>query len=594
MDPATIASIMSVIGKVQKSGLPQGSAKKISNFSQPLLSLTGGALSSYGQSENDVPAAIAGGAIRGVGAGMSAGPIAALFSGLVGAGTEGVSTLNRIEQEQMMDESRTLEELYSSGALKGGGYSNDNNEQTNISPWQLEKGEMVITDDNSIYESHAKLSHEEMDPKELTDFLEDTTYVLPVRHMIEMEELKEVMGYSIGHYDEGARNFSVEPISLSDYVGDDPISYADAAKKIEKKIEVKGGTPGANILDDRTDKENLKTRAPILQKLKQLNEKRLGEELVGDNEITAVGMMQGGGDPILRMLINMPPGARLAVLASMMAQNAGATAGIMTGAGAATINTPAPPLEEQNIYDATRDRLSNAEFNALDDARISRDRLSDTINSIGSNNASSLATSMASLMFQDTKVRPKLRRPYLQEERFRGMSPQEIQAISQNLIGDGATLIKSLRDGGNNSMTANLAPILYSRLLSQSQDAQERLAIRNQELNTAKYNEVADIRTANDIEEVTADQATTDNVNQAISAASNIYGNYQNRKNNLAQARFSANQQIDRETNNTLNRIGSQRTNLDMLEQQNALTREELEVRKKALEAELERMKNEE
>lgn len=554
------------------------SNSKQSQAVAPVLSGVGNILDFSNQEDNNVSTSLIAGFLKGAGSGIQNGIPSAVAAGVAGAGTNAIGTLNNLEAQQENEESAYLNDIYSS-ILKEGGRSDDNDPATRFAPWQLEVGETIITPDGRVYDSNADERHEDQVKGVPSDILEDSTYVLPSRRFLTQGDLDTVVGFSTGHYDEGARNYGIEEVLLRDYVGDEELTYAEASLKIQNEYEILDNKKGFNIIDDITDSENLKARKLPLAYLVNLNEERKDKKnTFEDGSVEAVGEMMDGG----------PGDVSLARLFSSIGLNGANTGSVGFDP---SVDIFSPDNSVSSPYDIISDNIDQAEFNAITSSAVAKDRVTQTLDGIQANDLSSFIVNASGIALQDRTVKPRLKRPYLLEDRFRGISPQEIAALTQGKVGAGADVLKNLNaDGG--SLTSALAPILFARILSQSEAGERSLVERNSNLQKAKLDEVAGIKTENDLAIIDAQNEETGNNNQSIANASKLYGNFIQKRNRVSSDRFRAEQAIERDLDRSLNSTASSRNQLEIIESTTGSVDSEVEARRRLIELELEKLQN--
>lgn len=241
--------------------------------------MIGGAISA---GANGPQGAAIGGALSGASMGASFGPIGALFGAGVGALTGAVRGGNLATAQATSEEARrnSIYDDYAVPTQYGkGGFP--------LESVQTEKGEWASLPNGILAKVAASKTHEEMGSKEVTDNLEEGSYVFSDRP----QQSFFAKGLSlpedfITDYKEA---YPGETISNPDYMsvfGDKELTPAEAVSKVSSFFKVKASDPSDLYYSDpiarATDVDNIKSRAPYVSAIAAHQEKRKGEIAIAE------------------------------------------------------------------------------------------------------------------------------------------------------------------------------------------------------------------------------------------------------------------------------------------------------------------------
>lgn len=215
------------------------------------------------------------GAMSGAAQGFAfGGPVGAIIGGLVGLGTTGI---NRGKYDDMMQE-REKGKLKAAtvfgtdlGMYKGGG--NVEGEEGELNPVQLEKGEVIVMPDGSIFKTKAKKTHKQMDDDEVTDILPTGAFVASnarKESILKKKADKISLGYDIVTYEEDGNSSAPKENMLGDLFNKKKMTPAEILDIVKNKFPTNEDVEYDPFLK-RANKGNLKARLPYINAVIQAN-----------------------------------------------------------------------------------------------------------------------------------------------------------------------------------------------------------------------------------------------------------------------------------------------------------------------------------
>lgn len=229
-------------------------------------SIIGGSLSTMstlpGQSPN-VGQGILGGALTGIGAGLPGMVAGGLFGGLRSARlAEDYEKGKNLSQELNMANKTVMPSQY---MAEGG--------PVRYKDVQTEEGEVIVLPNGDIVDVLADNKHSEEDDDTVTDKLEEGSYVFSAKLKLNPEELSEednMIAVFPGTYSEQG-NTPLQEMELTDIIGEEELTFAEAVKKIQKKITTLEDVK--DIFTTHTNNMNVETRIPYLMRLMELQDR---------------------------------------------------------------------------------------------------------------------------------------------------------------------------------------------------------------------------------------------------------------------------------------------------------------------------------
>lgn len=561
-----------VVERVNTNSINQINAQKpkkdLSSFLSNKLGVIGGGLnllgsliSSTASNANiaDPGLGAAGGALQGAFGGSNRSLGSRIFGGVAGAARGALQTSSKIINRNLNNRRSSLAEILSntngSSSLfigEEGGIVLEEGIDPQLQPdvyvaAQLDKGETNIDFDGGIYDSHSKLMHEDMSPKDITDFLRANSYVLPDRDELGDDDLNRLVGYSLGNYEEGRGNFTVEEMMLKDFIGDKHITLAEASKRIRNKYKVVDTSHSESPLDKKTNIENLKNREEPISKLIQINEERLGNaEKPKEAPIkNVVHMRTGGGIPFSPQLIELLRSLNGQVDVGALGQDLFSNVSDFQGAQQPgtqqqfddqlfnpdvvnpQLSTAAQSNQPQQAAPTDLNTVLNdsfqESFDTLDNSILDADKLfkkdiesvNDSFRSVGNSQGFELAATLAGIGLQDTgnELFQKISNPAGQ---FQKISPFETEANIGNVIGQAIALQQTLNDSPAGANARILSGDVISRTLQTAGQISSRDAAFNANQETARLKEANDVLNTNRAAIAANNNIITGNENKTI------------------------------------------------------------------------------
>lgn len=154
-------------------------------------------------------------------------------------------------------------------------------------PVQLEKKEMIVTQDGDIYQSKSKELHKNMKKDEITDIAPSGSYVISNRSKLKKKDAdKIILGINNLTYKETENKGEYKEHKLSDLFDKDEETLAELTMKLQKKYPTEM-TPNkkGSIFGQRTIQENRASRANILAHLIELNESKKPNTQPSEEEV---------------------------------------------------------------------------------------------------------------------------------------------------------------------------------------------------------------------------------------------------------------------------------------------------------------------
>lgn len=338
---------------------------------------------------------------------------------------------------------------------------------------QAELGEIFMMPDFQLVDTKATEKHKDMDNYEITDELVKGSFVFSnsKKNLLDLKSLAdEKVAKGVSYYQEGS-NYKKQDMYLSDYLPKTKkkITYADAADSIRRKIKLED-------LDDeskdpytrQTNEMNKETRGILLSKLIELQESNKDKpkkyELGGN--IMADGGMPGIEDLILKFKSSLD---------GYEGEN------------------------EANYAKSVQD------YKGLN-------------NKLGLLNAASLIGNTLFTGAQKTLVEPAYQSSSLADSMFKSIAPAALKESNESRRGIlGASANQLLAAGADPSKVSTYLAPMTERILDAEGDASFKALQYQTDMDNAKSRFRSQILNENIKEGATAQRATDDNSNKAIS-----------------------------------------------------------------------------
>lgn len=217
--------------------------------------------------EPNIRRGILGGAL----AGAAGGPLGILAGGLGGFFTSAKAMENYQNTLGLEAEQNRLDKTINPALYEEGGMIAPPQE---FEAAQLSFDELILLPDGQIVKSTSNKEHKDMKKDEVTDMIPKGSYVFSNKLKFDTKKLKEediVLAKFPGVYSEEG-NTKYEEIKLTDTVGEGEMTFAEAAKRVLKKIPTQDNKK--DIYNKKTNDLNIETRIPHLMKLIELQTKQ--------------------------------------------------------------------------------------------------------------------------------------------------------------------------------------------------------------------------------------------------------------------------------------------------------------------------------
>jgi len=192
----------------------------------------------------------------------------------------------------------------------------------------------------------------------------------------------------------------------------------------------------------------------------------------------------------------------------------------------ASPTTSTPNTGDTDVLDMYKNKISERKGDAVRDAEESRRGYNALSKRVGMRDLMQLGTGLVGIGLQDRTERRAFKRPLYIDQKYRGLSPQQINQQAEASTGAGVEAIKQMMNGGGDRVTARLAPVLIDRLMSQQGQTRKAYVDQNTSLERAKYAERGTIQQFNIDEEARARNEERDFNNKAISSSAQLINKY--------------------------------------------------------------------
>lgn len=223
------------------------------------------------------------------------------------------------------------------------------------------------------------------------------------------------------------------------------------------------------------------------------------------------------------------------------------------------------PNADTNVLDEYKQMISERKGDAVRDAGEAKKGYNALSRRVGFRDLMNLGTGLVGIGLQDRTEKRAFKRPLYIDQKYRGLSPQQINAEAGAASGAGVEAIKQMMNGGGDRITARLAPVLLDRLLSQQGSTRKAYVDQNTALERGKYAERAEIQQSNLNEEARAQNAERDYNNKAIADTSSLISKYTSSRNAADINKYGDMMQIDRDLTDKLYKLDNQGMQVDMI-----------------------------
>lgn len=482
----------------------------------------------------DVNQGITGGALYGLGAGLSmGGPMGGLI-GLLGGGAMGFmnsgqkredyeTALERSKRQRAKD--RTVDPFMGVLYAEEGGIMPGDVPAEELSPVQTEIHEMVLTPSGILTKTKAKEEHDDMDADDVTDILPAGSIIFSNSkdNMLNItEDISEtVLGYGTAFYSEEGEDSEVEAVEFEDVLdkGKKKMTFANIASNIKDKFSTIANKK--DVFANISNVENMQARTPWLMKLIELQDKTMGTSSLPSTQ-QAQAFKNGG---VVKKYVD--GGLIDLIMGTLKKQNiwpyggSGDGSGGGPGAGAVTGNGLGGDNSELSIEDLIqkhRDFLDNTKSNLETENQDRAAGDKELFNKLNNNNimANAVIGPMGYLM-QNTQVKPAYTDTNLSGAMYRPGSNQAVQGIANTGLGQANALAQELmRQGVNPTDAISMTASARNSATNSANEINFKQLQKNEQLDRDKYTFLQTARTANDAADVKAYNDTTDNQNKVI------------------------------------------------------------------------------
>lgn len=242
----------------------------------------------------------------------------------------------------------------------------------------------------------------------------------------------------------------------------------------------------------------------------------------------------------------------------------------------------------QNPFDEANDMLDMRAQDAQYDAQVSRENYSDLFDRMGTRDTAQLITALGGLGLQDRTETANLKSPYYLAQKNQKFTAQEIKARQDATVGVGMEGLKQLGRTGETNMAANLAPVVYSQLIDQGSEIGENLSTYNKQQDQKYYNELGQIRTANDTEMARVQNVERDNNNKYIAGTTGTITEFMASRNDRDIDQVKVNEGIERDLTRKIYAVQNQKFDLKFRQMDYEDQMKDIETQRESLKAQVE------
>ena len=141
---------------------------------------------------------------------------------------------------------------------------------------------------------------------------------------------------------------------------------------------------------------------------------------------------------------------------------------------------------------------------------------------------------------------------------------------------------------GETNMAANLAPVVYSKLVGQGSEIGENLSTYNKQQDQKYYNELGQIRTANDTEMARVQNVERDNNNKYIAGTTSTITEFMASRNDRDIDQVKVNEGIERDLTRKIYAVQNQKFDLKFRQMDYEDQMKDIETQRESLKAQVE------
>lgn len=532
----------------------EGSIKNLNSIGQNLAPIAGGlgnilqqtSISNDGLS--DPLASTIGGGIQGLaGAGLP-GLLLGSIGGFAGAAQANTDYYDRKAEENAfkLSSKTTSPSIFGKGGLIGG---------DEFVPVQMELNENYITSDMSIYDSKAKMKHEDMTDDDITDVVENNSFAFSNRkNMKPSTHADKTLGYGFAHYAENG-TFALSKVTMSDIFGDSKkeIPFSKAASMIRKAFKViRDDDKDVDLLTQITNDENKQARVPFVTELINIHEGGLSQ-----NDEPLVPQKFGKGGKIKKYMPGGPITLENRGPYSYVDEN-GNKISVDENGNESIIESFDPVDNEFGNLGLQLDNLEKYNVDNFNNTNKDTSALFGRLNTRAG--ISSIIQGLTTGL-QSTRVDPKLQDARFIDESFEEISPAIADQVSSEGVSRANSLISNIARTSPGT-AERIAPRLFDSALGQSNSSRLNILNSNLTQRRGKYKFLNKLGNANRAERIRADEATRNLVNKKRKGLANAgIGLLQNRD-NLDVNKFKLDRNALRNANVNQSKIFQNRLNL--------------------------------
>ncbi len=261
--------------------------------------------------------------------------------------------------------------------------------------------------------------------------------------------------------------------------------------------------------------------------------------------------------------------------------------GKQIGTPRADSKTSTPNTGDEEVLDMYRTKISERKGDAVRDAEEAKTGYKALSKRVGMRDLMQLGKGLVGIGLQDRTERRAFKRPLYIDQKYRGLSPQQINQQAEAGTGAGVEAIKQMMNGGGDRVTARLAPILIDRLIQQQGQTRKAYVDQNTSLERAKYAERGTIQQFNLDEEARAKNEERDFNNKAISSSAQLINKYISSRSAGDIEGYKTEEGINRDLTDKLYKLDNQGMEVDMIDKEYEMQMSDVRQKIAEMEAEL-------
>lgn len=227
--------------------------------------------------------------------------------------------------------------------------------------------------------------------------------------------------------------------------------------------------------------------------------------------------------------------------------------------------TSTPNTGDEEVLDMYRTKISERKGDAVRDAEEAKTGYKALSKRVGMRDLMQLGTGLVGIGLQDRTEKRAFKRPMYIDQKYRGLSPQQINQQAEASTGAGVEAIKQMMNGGGDRITSRLAPVLLDRIMTQQGQVRKAYVDQNTALERAKYGERGTIQQANLDEESRAQNAERDFNNKAISSSAQLINKYISSRSEGDIQGYKTEEGINRDLTDKLYKLDNNQMEVDMV-----------------------------